>query len=194
MKPSELQATDPPFRVAWGQAIASIRVRFWRHSLTALGIALGTAFFASMLTLVAAERSTAAPDTESAARLTWLAYTSLLMCLAGVTNSMLLSVTERYREIGTIKCIGASDGFIVKVFFLEAALLGIIGSLAGGISGSLLMAIAALSMGFEAPWTSLPSNVGGAVAAGALLTVLSAIFPAIQAARMPAAAALRVEI
>src|SRR5688500_20236848 len=80
-------------------------------------------------------------DPGSADRLLWLVCTSLVMCLVGVTNSMLMSVTERFREIGTIKCLGASDSFIVKVFFLEAVLLGVIGSFSGSLLGTLLMGV-----------------------------------------------------
>ena len=56
---------------------------------------------------------------------------SLLVCFVGITNSMLMSVTERYKEIGTLKCLGALDNFIVKLFLIESGLLGFFGSLGG---------------------------------------------------------------
>jgi ABC-type antimicrobial peptide transport system permease subunit len=182
---TEFKNVDPPFWVAWNQAKASIRVRFFRQLITSIGIALGIAFLCSMLTL-----QVAGGDGGSRDRTVWLVGTSLVMCLVGVTNSMLMSVTERFREIGTIKCLGASDSFIVKVFFLEAMLLGVIGSFAGALLGTALMAAVA---------GKVPMAIGAGIvllgtAVGALLTVLSAIAPAIQAARMPAAAALRVDI
>jgi ABC-type antimicrobial peptide transport system permease subunit len=169
-------------------------VRFGRHALTGAGIALGTAFFASVLTLRAAESLEGPLDPASSSRLAWLAATSLLMCLAGITNSMLMSVTERFREIGTIKCIGASDGFVVKVFFLEAALLGVIGSVAGSVVGTLLMSGAVTFLGYPFPGAALPSILGAGCGVGVAMTVLAAILPAIQAARMPAASALRMEV
>jgi putative ABC transport system permease protein len=194
MNKAQSKSYDPPFSVAWGQALASIRVRFWRHSLTTAGIALSAAFFASMLTLRAAEAIEGHLDSASSSRLEWLAGTSLVMCLVGVTNSMLMSVTERFREIGTIKCIGASNGFIVKVFFLEAALLGAIGSITGAFAGVALMSIGVLAMGYAAPWQSVGFVFAISVAIGVGLTVFSAILPAIQAAKMPAVNALRTEI
>lgn len=187
-----IRPADPPFSVAWHQARASIRVRFFRQAITTLGIALGIAFFTSMQLMSVAESATADADTK--VRTQWLVATSLVMCLVGVTNSMLMSVTERYREIGTIKCLGASDSFIVKVFFLEAMLLGAIGSFAGSVIGA----------GATGLYLWL-SNGGGGISAmlsviaigtllGMVLTVISSIAPAIQAAKMPAAAALRVEV
>ncbi len=188
MSQTEFKNVDPPFWVAWNQALASIRVRFFRHAITSLGIALGIAFFASILTM----RLGTAPDLTdpgAADRLLWLVGTSLVMCLVGVTNSMLMSVTERYREIGTIKCLGASDGFIVKVFFLESAVLGAIGSFAGAFMGSLVMKfVSGTSMGTVGLVTLIGTTVG------IVMTILAAIAPAFQAAKMPAAAALRMDV
>jgi putative ABC transport system permease protein len=183
---SQFKNVDPPLRVAWHQAVAGIKVRFGRHLLTIAGIGLGIAFFASVRTYSLSQTS---EDPFEIQKLQWLATTSLLMCLVGVTNSMLMSVTERYREIGTIKCLGASDGFIVKVFFLEAVLLGLIGSVAGALLGSFS---AALFVPFHAP--ALFQTVLVSAGIGLAMTVIASIAPAIQAAKMPAAAALRVEV
>jgi putative ABC transport system permease protein len=190
---TQFKNTDPPFWVAWHQALASIRVRFLRHLITCLGIALGIAFFASiqMLGKVPAVGADAAVQ---ASRLQWLVGTSLVMCLVGVTNSMLMSVTERYREIGTIKCLGASDGFIVKLFFVEAALLGSIGSVGGSVLGAGLMSLVMLAGGTPPSFLDFLGVAGIGTGMGVVLTVAAAIAPAIQAAKMPAAAALRVEV
>lgn len=189
MSQTQFKNVDPPFWVAWNQALASIRVRFLRQMVTSVGIALGIAFFSSMQTLRIAE---ATPGEES--RMRWLVATSLVMCLVGVTNSMLMSVTERYREIGTIKCLGASDSFIVKVFFLEAVILGISGSLTGSLVGTALMAIAQSVQGRPLGTPALAGVVLLGTVMGLTLTVVAAIAPAMQAAKMPAAAALRVEV
>lgn len=186
MSQTAFRNVDPPFWVAWNQAKASIRVRFFRQMITSAGIALGIAFFCSMQTLRASGRATG----QSEDQLRWLVGTSLVMCLVGVTNSMLMSVTERFREIGTIKCLGASDGFIVKVFFLEAMLLGIGGSLVGSLLGTGLMSLVQGGVSF----LSFLGIVLLGTAVGASMTVAAAIAPAMQAARMPAAAALRVDV
>ena len=191
MKQTQFKDEDPPFRVAWDQAKASIRVRLFRQLITSTGIALGIAFFCSIQTLRVSE---ATGDSSNEARLKWLVSTSLVMCLVGVTNSMLMSVSERFREIGTIKCLGASDGFIVKVFFLEAVLLGLFGSSLGAISGTGLMAVAQRMQGQTVTLAAGLGVVILGVAIGVSMTVLAAIAPAMQAAKMPAAAALRVDV
>jgi putative ABC transport system permease protein len=184
----EFKNVDPPLWVAWNQALASIRVRFFRHTITTIGIALGIAFFTSVFAL-RLSTSAGSGDAGSKDRLLWLVGTSLVMCMVGVTNSMLMSVTERYREIGTIKCLGASDGFIVKVFFLESVIIGAIGSTVGALIGSGIgAAIAGL------PMASLLFAVTVGIVVGIVMTILAAIAPAIQAARMPAAAALRMDV
>lgn len=146
---------------------------------------LGTAFVTSVLVLRAG-----GGDPVELERLTWLGATSLVMCAVGVANAMLMSVAERFREIGTIKCLGASDGFIVQVFLLEAALLGGSGSLVGSLLGTLAAMV-------SKPGIPAAGIIGGMLigfALGAALTVVAAVAPAIQAAKMPAAAALRVEV
>jgi ABC-type lipoprotein release transport system permease subunit len=186
----QFKNVDPPFWVAWNQALASIRVRFLRQMITSIGIALGIAFFASMQTLRVAESG----GDKSDAQLRWLVTTSLVMCLVGVTNSMLMSVTERFREIGTIKCLGASDSFIVRVFFLEALLLGTAGSLTGSILG---VGLSSFVSSMSKNPVTFPQALGVVLLGtliGIAMTIVAAIAPAIQAAKMPAAAALRVEV
>ncbi len=186
--------SEPPIGVAWTQALASIRVRFWRHSLTASGIALGTAFFASVLTLRATELHAGQADVAALSRLTWLAATSLGMCLVGVTNSMLISVSERYREIGTMKCLGATNAFIVRVFFLEALLLGLLGAGAGSVLGAALMGSVLSLTGYDVPSSGPLLGIPLALSVGLVLTLAAAVAPAMQASKMAAVAALRVEV
>jgi putative ABC transport system permease protein len=193
VKQTQFRNVDPPLWVAWNQALASIRVRFLRHSITTAGISLGIAFFASIQAMNAGDVAKSATDPNAADRLKWLVATSLVMCLVGVTNSMLMSVTERFREIGTIKCLGASDGFIVKVFFLEALILGAFGSVVGSVVGTMLMAAVSVAGGSSLPTGAILSTIGLGSLVGVCMTVVAAIMPAIQAARMPAAAALRMD-
>jgi ABC-type lipoprotein release transport system permease subunit len=112
---------------------------------------------------------------------------------------MLMSVTERYKEIGTLKCLGSSDGFIVKVFFIEALLIGTISSLLGSLVGILIMvAVRFLTDGSSAFASHflLDACIIGftATGIGIFLSAVAAVLPAMQAAKMPAAAALRVEV
>ena len=132
------------------------------------------------------------------ATLFWLLVVSFLVCMAGITNAMLLSVIERFREIATLKCLGALNGFIARLFLLEAACLG----LAGGFLGVLLggaIGIARMAFAYGDwvlrffPWGGLAATAGVASACGLVLATLSALYPAWSAARMPPIEAMRVE-
>src|SRR5205807_7418265 len=132
-------------------AVQSIRVRFWRSMITAAGVFLGIAFLSSTFaqSVVAAHPDAytlklmqgmdaaqlEAAKTAAKDQRLWLVSLSLIVCTVGIANSMLMSVTERFKEIGTMKCLGAMDGFIVKLFLLEAGFLGVVASVMGWIIG-----------------------------------------------------------
>jgi len=139
------------------------------------------------------------PDRNSWYRMIWLVVMSLLVCTVGITNSMLMAVTERFKEIGTMKCLGALDTFVVLLFMLESGMLGICASVLGWILGFVAMVlIAGMSKGWDIVATmsiwGVFATLGICVAAGMILTLFATIMPARQAARMPAAMALRSEI
>jgi protein involved in polysaccharide export with SLBB domain len=139
------------------------------------------------------------PDAAARNRQLWLVVMSLIVCTIGITNSMLMSVTERFKEIGTMKCLGALDKFVVELFLLESGMLGIVASFAGWVVGFGLMALTAVAaQGWGAlaqlSLTDTLKMLGLAVGSGSLLTMIATIAPAIRAAQMPPAAALRVEI
>lgn len=128
----------------------------------------------------------------------WLLGLALLVAFVGILNAMLMSVTERFREIGTMKCLGALDGFIVKLFVIESLFQGIVGTLVGILLGlAVALAMAGATYGNFAfvnlPWTSVLGVTAMCTAIGIVLTVMGAIFPAWQAAKMHPIAAMRVE-
>jgi hypothetical protein len=59
---------------------------------------------------------------------------SFVVCMVGITNAMLMSITERFREIATMKCLGATDRYILLQFMMEAGLQGFFGGLLGVVS------------------------------------------------------------
>src|SRR5713101_922410 len=200
-----------PLNKAVKIAMQSIRVRFWRSMITAAGVFLGIAFLAS--TLAQSTIAAHTPLIEGALdqaqrdaivrgqhdRQVWLVALSLIVCTVGIANSMLMSVTERFKEIGTMKCLGAMDGFIVKLFLLEAGFLGILASVLGWVVGYGAAVLVGLAHDGAKLWPKLPlseslASFGWSLLAGAVLTVLATIFPAIRASKLPPAAALRVEI
>src|SRR5437764_3311412 len=136
-----------PLKKAAKIAARSIRVRFWRSMITAAGVFLGIAFLSSTLaqSTIGAHTPQVVEGLDRAQQLAlrqgehdrqlWLVTLSLIVCTVGIANSMLMSVTERFKEIGTMKCLGAMDGFIVKLFLLEAGFLGILASVLGWVVG-----------------------------------------------------------
>jgi putative ABC transport system permease protein len=201
-----------PLRKAFSIALQNIRVRFWRSMITAAGVLLGIAFLGATFGQMIIQSHTPATNihglSEAARRIQeqeqqmrqwWLVAMSLIVCAVGIANSMLMSVTERFKEIGTMKCLGALDGFIVKLFLLEAGFLGVIASFIGfliGFVGSVLVQL--LQIGPKV-WERLPPGevllyFVISMVAGTVLTVLATIFPSMQAAKLPPAAALRSEI
>ena len=128
----------------------------------------------------------------------WLISLALLVCFVGIVNAMLMSVTERFREIGTMKCLGALDSFIVKLFLLESVFQGAAGTLIGIVLGTLLSLLRAWGLYGGVMFKFLP--IGGvllcmvvAQGVGTLLSVIASVFPARAAARMQPVDALRAE-
>ena len=128
---------------------------------------------------------------------------ALVVAALGIVNTLLMSVLERYREIGIYKAIGASDGDLLVLFLTEASILGLIGGLGGLALGRLVswgLEIAvnhyARSQGVEVYMSvfSFPLwLVGGVVLFSITIAVLAGVYPAVRAARVDPIRALRAE-
>ena len=120
-----------------------------------------------------------------------IAAISLLVGGIGVMNIMLVSVTERIREIGLRKAIGASPTVIRRQFLVEAALLGF----AGGLFGVLLGIVGALLLP-HVIGTSIavsPAATIGAIVVAICIGMAFGVYPASRAARLAPIDALRSE-
>ncbi|MBT8359870.1 MAG: FtsX-like permease family protein [Deltaproteobacteria bacterium] len=208
-----------PFNKSVEIAFQSIRVRFFRSLVTTMSLVLAVAFLCYVRTcndfaegfitsgnihstqILLRAGYDVVPGTDSidaSAKQRWIVVLSLLVCIVGIVNAQLMSVTERFREIGTMKCLGALDRFIVRLFFLEALMQGVAGSLGGVFLGVVAAAFSSsINLGFEAlsqaPWLAIGGSMVLAMFTGTLLSLLAVIYPAIIAARMQPVEAMRVE-
>jgi len=208
-----------PFRKSLEISVKSLRVRFFRSLITTMTLVLAVAFLGFVLVstdladgllrtrdpgaLQTLERvgydvGPGATAAGSSAKDRWIVALSLLVCAVGIVNAQLMAVTERFREIGTIKCLGALDSFVLRLFLLEAGMQGLAGGSVGAVLGGLVALMnGLLRYGFLA-WSEVSVAAVGkslalAAGVGCLLSLLGVLYPAIVAARMQPVEAMRVE-
>lgn len=126
---------------------------------------------------------------SSGKQLLWIAGISLIVGAIGVMNIMLVSVTERTREVGLKKALGAKRGVILGQFLTEASVLTCIGGLIGVISGLVLSKIISLLTGTPTA-ISIPAMLA-AVLLSIGIGVISGVIPAVKAANLNPIDALR---
>ena len=126
----------------------------------------------------------------------WLIGLSFLVCVVGVTNAMFMSVTERFTEIATMKCLGALDGFLMLLFLFESSLQGLVGAVAGVVLGIALAALRGL-MAYGGliclPAKELLTGAALCLLVGLVLAVVGGVGPAWAAARLAPMEAMRIE-
>jgi putative ABC transport system permease protein len=198
-------------------SLRSLKIRLGRAALTTGGVVLALAFLMSVWTNSALTESLWQNSTNPQTRLVlqkkvggtdqahkirnrnaMLVVLSLVVCVTGVMNAMLMSVAERFREIGTMKCLGALDGLIIKLFLIESAFQGAIGAVVGCLIGFALATMSKwITFGFEVfqyfPTAQVLRAAALTVVVGVALTILGAVYPAHVAARMKPVDAMRVD-
>jgi putative ABC transport system permease protein len=123
--------------------------------------------------------------------LAWVAAVSLVVGGIGIMNIMLVSVTERTREIGLRQALGARPGDVRRQFLFEAVMLSLIGGLVGvltGVGGSYVFNMLG-TMRMAIVWSSVPLSFGAAAAVG----IFFGYYPATKAAQLDPIEALRRE-
>ena len=126
-----------------------------------------------------------------------IAAISLLVAGFGIMNTMLMSVMERTREIGTMKTVGATNRRILSIFLSEAALVGFIGGAIGVVLGYVLfdgiIRVVSGLIGSTLPFVISPVLIAFALGFSVLVGVVSGLYPARRAAKLDPVEALRYE-
>lgn len=125
---------------------------------------------------------------------------ALIVATLGITNTMIMSIMERYREIGIMKALGASDDDVRKIFFVESAVIGFVGGVVGIVLGWLttrgINAVANIFVEQQSG-TSLDFFyfplwlVGASVFFSVVISLLAGLYPANRAAKIEPVEALR---
>lgn len=128
---------------------------------------------------------------------------ALVVAGLGIINTLLMAVLERYREIGTYKALGASDGDVRVIFLAEAGLVGLAGGLGGLVLGRLVAWMIevvvnsiAHNRGIDEPIMAFAFPfylLSGAVLFAIAVSLVSGVYPAMRAARVDPIQALRGE-
>ena len=131
-------------------------------------------------------------------------FGSLALAVAsiGIVNPLVMAILERRREIGIMKAIGASDGYVKKLFFAEAGAMGLLGGVVGVALGWAIGHIINLGTNIYLKRQALPPEsfwsvpwwlVGAAIVFAFIVSLVSGLYPAARAARLDPVQALRYE-
>jgi putative ABC transport system permease protein len=128
---------------------------------------------------------------------------ALVVAGLGIINTLLISVLERYQEIGICKAIGASDGDLIVLFLTEAGIIGLMGGLGGLVLGRAVCWLLEIAVNAYARTHGVTAHLDvfafplwlltATVLFSAAISVLAGVYPALRAARVDPIQALRRE-
>jgi len=200
-------------------SIKNLQVRLFRSMITVGSLVLATAFLSFVLVNLNVAAGLMATGGEETARMLtqagfdvdaqtatvamtakerWIIILSLLVCAVGIVNAQLMAVTERFREIGIMKCLGALDSMILRLFMLEAGVQGLVGAALGALCGLMVsLLVSTIRFGLQI-WPALSWSAAGmslliATGVGLALSLIGVLYPAWIAARMRPVLALKAE-
>jgi putative ABC transport system permease protein len=125
---------------------------------------------------------------------------AIVVAALGIVNTMVMSILERYREIGVMKAVGAGDGDVKRIFFFESAAIGLLGGAGGCVLGWAVSLVINRIVNFYTARQGLPFVdyfafpvwiFAGALGFALLVSLVSGIYPARRAARVDPVVALR---
>lgn len=128
---------------------------------------------------------------------------ALVVAGLGIINTLLITVLERYQEIGICKAIGASDGDLIVLFLTEAGCIGLLGGIGGLVLGRVVSWVLELVVNAYARGQGVTTELhlfafpawllAATVLFAAVISVLAGVYPAVRAARVDPIQALRHE-
>jgi putative ABC transport system permease protein len=125
---------------------------------------------------------------------------AIIVAALGIVNTMVMSILERFREIGIMKAVGAGDGDIKRIFFFESGAIGLLGGAAGCVLGWAVSLVINRVVNFYMARQGMPHIEYfafpfwiflGALGFSLLVSLVSGIYPARRAARVDPVVALR---
>lgn len=206
-----------PFAKSVEIAVKSIKSRFFRSLITTMSLILAISFYSYIKTNsyiisgifssddkiaieklsnqgfeIPAEGEAYAPTAKER----WIMFLSLLVCVVGIVNTQLMAVADRFREIGTMKCLGALDRFVLRLFLIEAFLQGFIGAGIGALAGCAIAVMGSLMKFGSVAVASVYFNdivmsLAASIFLGCFLSIIGVLYPALLAARMRPIEAMR---
>ncbi|MFZ2299915.1 MAG: ABC transporter permease [Candidatus Moraniibacteriota bacterium] len=125
-----------------------------------------------------------------------IASISLLVGGIGIMNSMLISISQRVREIGLRKAVGARKEHIISQFLIESSFITIVGGIIGilfGIAVTFAASIIIIKLGYEWQFLVPPSSVVIGFTVSFVIGIVFGLYPALKASKVSPMEALRYE-
>jgi len=179
-------------------ALENLLKRSLRSLLAIFSIALSTALISSM-NLINTSLSTKTnhsylPFLNLNDYQLFTSVISLIVCIIVIFNSTLISIMERYKEIGTMKCLGAKSSLLLTLFIIESSIIGILGGTMGFVIASLLsIPFFIFTNIFPSAFSYLLSFILS-ISISLIVSLIATIYPAYYAIRINPADALRFEV